>query len=252
MRELLCGATGGGAADLVRTYLDVERPPRPDRPWVVADFVVSPDGSVATGGRVGGLSSPSDQQVFRLLRAAGDVVLVGAGTVRAEGYGPHRPAEEHRAWRSARGLPPAAAVAVVTASLELDYGSALFTRAEQRTVLVAPGAAAGSARQRAAAVADLLLAGEETVDLAAALRQLRDRGARVVVCEGGPQLLGELLAGGLVDEVCLTLAPLLVADPVRLLPDRALLGPRQLHLASVLEDDGQLFLRYLLDDGSAR
>jgi hypothetical protein len=115
MRELLSDATGGAAADLVRTYLDVERPARADRPWVVADFVVSPDGSVATGGRVGGLSSRSDQQVFHLLRAAGDVVLVGAGTVRAEGYGPHRPTEQDRAWRSARGLPPAAAVAVVTA-----------------------------------------------------------------------------------------------------------------------------------------
>jgi riboflavin biosynthesis pyrimidine reductase len=251
MRELLSGATGGVAADLVGTYLDVERPPPPDRPWVVADFVVSPDGSVATGGRVGGLSSPSDQQVFRLLRAAGDAVLVGAGTVRAEGYGPHRPAEEHRAWRSARGLAPAAAIAVVSASLELDYESALFTRAERRTLLVVPGGAAEAARRRAAAVADLLLAGEARVDLAAALRGLRERGSRVVVCEGGPKLLAELLAGGLVDEVCLTLAPLLVADPVRLLPDGALSGPRKLVLDSVLEDDGHLFLRYLLDEGSA-
>ncbi len=73
----------------------------------------------------------------------------------------------------------------------------------------------------------------------------------MVVCEGGPMLLGELLRAGLVDELCLTLAPLLVADPVRLLPDRALPEPRTMTLASVLEDGGHLFLRYLLGAGAA-
>lgn len=246
MRELLVDAVGGSAADLGRRYVEVDRPAPPDRPWVVANFVVSPDGSVAMGGRVGGLSSPVDQQVFRLLRSAADVILVGAGTVRAEGYGPHRPPAEHRAARLARGQPPTASIAVVSASLRLDLTSALFTRPDARPLVVAPGAADESARERTAAVADLIVAGDGRVDLPAALRLLADRGVRVVVCEGGPVLLGQLLARGLVDEMCLTVAPVLVADPVRLLVEHAVDRPREMTLAHVLEDDGHLFLRYVL------
>ena len=246
------GATGAASADLERTYLTADRPVPEDRPWVVVNFVVSPDGSVSTGGRVGGLSSPTDQEVFRLLRSAADVILVGAGTVRAEGYGPHRPTDEQRARRVAAGMAPTAAMAVVSAGLRLEPESALFTRAENRTIVVAPATADESARERVGAVADLVLAGESAVDLGLAMRGLRERGAQVVVCEGGPMLLGELLTAGLVDELCLTIAPLLVADPVRLLPDRALLAPREMRLASVLEDDGHLFLRYLLAEGGRR
>lgn len=252
MRELLTDATPTAPADLGRSYLHPDRPAPPDRPWVVANFVVSPDGSVSTGGRVGGLSSPTDQHVFHLLRSAADVVLVGAGTVRAEGYGPHRPTDEQRAWRTGAGLTPTAAMAVVSAGLRLDLDAALFTKAESRTVVVTPAAADETARRRVAEVADVVVAGEEAVDLAAALRVFRERGSRVVLCEGGPMLLGELLAARLVDELCLTLAPMLVADPLRLLPDRALLAPHDMTLASVLEDDGHLFLRYLLTGGAAR
>lgn len=250
MRELLTDATPTAPADLGRIYRDPDRPPPADRPWVVVNFVVSPDGSVATGGRVGGLSSATDQEVFHLLRSAADVVLVGAGTVRAEGYGPHRPTDEQRAWRIDAGLAPTAAMAVVSAGLRLDLDAALFTKAESRTVVVAPAGSDTMVRQRMAEVCDVVVAGEEAVDLAAALRAFRERGSRVVLCEGGPMLLGELLAAGLVDELCLTLAPTLVADPLRLLPDRALLAPRDMALASVLEDDGHLFLRYLLIGGA--
>lgn len=256
MRELLTDATAGptalSTADLRRIYLDAGRPAPPDRPWVLANFVVSPDGSVATGGRVGGLSSPADQELFHLLRSAADVVLVGAGTVRAEGYGPHRPTDEQRAWRIDAGLPPTAAMAVVSAGLRLDLDSVLFTKAEARTVVVAPAASDEATRRRVAEVADVVVAGEEAVDFAVALREFRERGSRVVLCEGGPMLLGELLDAGLVDELCLTLAPMLVGDPLRLLPDRAVLRTHDMTLASVLEDDGHLFLRYLLTGGGAR
>lgn len=254
MRELVTEATPAATApaDLGRIYLDAHRPPPPDRPWVLANFVVSPDGSVATGGRVGGLSSPADQQLFQLLRSAADVVLVGAGTVRAEGYGPHRPTDEQRAWRIDAGLAPTATMAVISAGLRLDPESALFTKAEARTVVIAPGRSDEAARRRVAEVADVVVAGEEAVDLAAALGEFRERGSRVVLCEGGPMLLGELLDAGLVDELCLTLAPILVGDPVRLLPDRAVLRTHDMTLASVLEDDGHLFLRYLLTGEGAR
>src|SRR5690348_7248010 len=161
MRELLTDATAAttAPADLRRIYLDADRPAPPDRPWVLANFVVSPDGSVATGGRVGGLTSPADQALFHLLRSAADVVLVGAGTVRAEGYGPHRPTDEQRAWRADAGFAPTAAMAVVSAGLRLDLESVLFTRAEARTVVVVPGGSDETALRRVAEVADVVVAG---------------------------------------------------------------------------------------------
>lgn len=245
--ELMSRPCAGGlsAADLTARYVDVDRPCPPERPWVVVNFVAAPDGSVAIRGRVGSLSSPVDQQVFRLLRSVADVILVGAGTVRAEGYGPHEPSAEHRAARQGRGQQPAAVVAVVSASLRLDLQSALF-RGGARATVIAPANADRATRTATAAVADLITAGADVVDLRAALRQLRERGVQHVLCEGGPVLLAELLAGGLVDELCLTVAPLLVADPVRLLPAGSLLRPAALQLAHVLEADGQLFLRYLV------
>lgn len=245
MREPLSARTGRRAVDLTTRYVEVDRPYRPDRPWVLLNFVASPDGSAAAGGRVGGLSSPRDKEIFRLIRSVGDVILVGAGTVRAEGYGPHRPSAEHQAARRDRGQPPSAAVAVVSATLRLDLESSLFS-AGARPIVIAPDDADPAARARTAGVADLLTAGAGAVDLREALRQLRSRGVDVVVCEGGPLLFAELLVAGLVDELCLTVSPLLVADPVRLLPAGALARPTALHLAHVLEDDGHLFLRYLL------
>ncbi|NMH95157.1 pyrimidine reductase family protein [Pseudonocardia bannensis] len=245
MQELLSTRTSGRAADLIGNYVTVSRPSREDRPWVLINFVASPDGSVATGGRVGGLSSPVDKEVFRLLRSVADVILVGAGTVRAEGYGPHRPSAEHQASRRERGQPASATMAVVSASLRLNLQSALFSDGA-RPIVITPNNVEAAARDRTAAHADLIMAGEDAVDLQGALRQLHGRGVRLVVCEGGPLLFAKLLAGGLVDELCLTVSPLLVADPVRLLPAGALAQPAALRLAHVLEDDGHLFLRYLL------
>ncbi len=136
-------------------------------------------------------------------------------------------------------------MAVVSASLRLNLQSSLFSDGA-RPIVVTPNNAEAAARDRTAAHADIVMTGEDAVDLQSALRQLHSRGVRLVVCEGGPLLLAELLAGGVVGKLCLTVSPLLVADPVRLLPAGALAQPAALRLAHVLEDDGHLFLRYLL------
>jgi riboflavin biosynthesis pyrimidine reductase len=248
VRQLL--PTPRDPVDPLEVYADM--PAASGRPAVRVNMISSVDGATDVGGVSGPLGGPGDRRVYLTLRALCDVVLVGAGTVRAEGYGPHRPTDEQRAWRIDAGLAPTAAMAVVSAGLRLDLAAALFTEAEARTVVVAPARSDEAVRQRVAEVGDVVVAGEEAVDLAAALRAFRERGSRVVLCEGGPMLLGELLAAGLVDELCLTLAPMLVADPLRLLPDRALLAPHDMTLASVLEDDGHLFLRYLLTGTAAR
>lgn len=209
-------------------------------------MVAGLDGSAAFEGRVKGLSSASDRDLFRVLRALADVVLVGAGTVRAERYGPARLTEEQRADRLADGRPALPPIAVVSRSLDLDWGSPLFADdAEVRPIVITADAAGDALIERARAHSDVIVAGGASVDLGLALRELGRRGATCVLTEGGPFLLGGLVAGGLLDELCLTLAPMAGGDALPIV-ERA--GGRALvpfRLASVAEQEGQLFLRYL-------
>jgi riboflavin biosynthesis pyrimidine reductase len=230
------------------TYVRAHRPAPAGRPWVMTNFVISPDGSAAVDGRVGVLSDPVDQHLFRLLRSIADVIMVGAGTVRAEGYGPHNPSPEHRAARIGRGQPPTAPLAVVTAGCDLDPTSALFASSEAGPLVITGGSAPRQARERLAASAEVVLAGDDQVDLAEALRLLAAAGARLVLCEGGPALLSRLLDEGLVDEMCVTIAPVLLADPVRMLPSGSLTARTNMILASHREHGGHLFLRYLMNE----
>jgi riboflavin biosynthesis pyrimidine reductase len=212
---------------------------------VLANFVAGLDGAVAVDGRVGPLTSPADQRVFHHLRSLADVVLVGAGTVRAERYGPARPTDEQRAAREARGQVPVPPIAVVSRSLRFDLDGRFFTAAEARPLVVCPAVAAGIASAELTERADLLVAGDETVDLAVALRQLGSSGARIVLCEGGPALVAELLAGDLLDELCLTLAPLTGGDPLRLVGGETATPLRGFELAHVLTHGDEVYLRYL-------
>jgi riboflavin biosynthesis pyrimidine reductase len=213
---------------------------------VRANFVSSVDGAAEVGGRSGGLSSDADHRLFSVLRGLCDVVLVGAGTVRHERYGPARPTAERRSWREQHGLAAVPPIAVVTSSVDLDLESAFFTEAAARPVILTTGAAPAAAQQRAARVADVVVCGENDVDVGAALEALADRGLTRVLCEGGPHLLGQLAAAGRLDELCLSLSPV-IAGPERL---RIIGGspwdePERLELAHVLTAEGTLFLRYV-------
>lgn len=223
---------------------DLVRPVDGTGPWLRVDFVASADGSVTDEeGRSGRLGGPGDREVFRALRAHADAILVGAGTARAEGYGPHRLTPELAARRAADGRPQPAAVVVVTRSLDLDLASPLFTEARTPTVVLTCAAAPVQRRERAAAAGRVLVAGQETVDLAEGLRLLRSElGAASVVCEGGPGLTQDLLDAGLVDELCLTLAPALVGDGRRLLT--RLQRRVELDLCRVATQDADLYLDY--------
>jgi riboflavin-specific deaminase-like protein len=222
------------------------RPVPADRPWLLVNMVASLDGAISVDGRSGGLGRPADKVVFSALRAVADVVVAGAGTVRAEGYGPARPTEAQRAARRARGQAEVPAVAVVTRSLELDLATPLFTAAVVPTIVVTCDAAPPERRRAAEAVADVVVAGHDDVDLAAALSELGARGASVVTCEGGPHLNGDLLAADLVDEWDLTIAPLLVGGQEgRSALGPAPVGPRGFHLDRLLEGDGLLLGRWV-------
>ncbi|HEY2442644.1 MAG TPA: pyrimidine reductase family protein [Streptosporangiaceae bacterium] len=230
---------GAPAPDLARLYA------YPDVPWVRANMVTSVDGAAAVGGRSRGLSSDADRKLFALLRALSDVILVGAGTARAERYSAVRPDELRPGLRD--GRPPVPPIAVVTRRLSLDLASPLFTAALPgcRTVVITTEEAPAELRASALRVADVIVAGLDSVDLAAALHALAERGYPHVVTEGGPQLLGQLADEELLDELCLTVSPLIVRGG----SGRIMSGPGPgsaglLDLRHLLEDDGCLFCRY--------
>ena len=212
--------------------------------FVRVNFIASLDGAVTVDGRSRGLGSPGDRRVFRLLRALADVVLVGHGTVAGEGYGPVTASSPVGLLRGSLGRTPAMPVALVSRRASLDAGCELVTGAAARTILITCAAAdPGRRAALAAAGAEVLVCGDDDVDLPAALDALAERGLAQVICEGGPQLLRGALAAGVVDELDLSIAPALVGGEARLL-DGALPDPARLRLRQVLEEDGMLFTRY--------
>lgn len=234
--------------DLVEVYA------YPDgRPWLRANMVASVDGAATVEGRSGGLSAPADKRVFGLLRDLADVVLVGAGTVRAEGYAAVTRSEARIARRRRRGLTDTPAIAVVSASLDLDPTGPLFTGAPTRTVLVTTEPAARARGSSYADVAEVITTPGPRVDLARAVDALVATGRPRILCEGGPTLLGQVAAAGRLDELCLTVSPLLAGGYApRTLAGPSLHPPVPLRLAGLLEDDGMLFCRWLTADGAAR
>ena len=233
--------------DLLDLYL-VDREPHGDRPWVMANMVGGLDGTAAVGGRVGALSDDTDARLFRAMRAVADIVLVGAETARREGYGPVRLTDALVAGRRAAGLPPTPPIAVVSRSLLLDWDLPLFAEVAPdgpRPIVVTCAAADPDLVARAEAVSDVVVAGEAAVEPDAAVEALRSRyGARLALCEGGPTLLGQVAAAGLLDELCLTISPVLGGDPLPVSVTPAGAGLTRMRLAHVAEAHGSLYLRY--------
>ena len=221
------------------------RTPPADRPWVLVNMVASSDGATTVDGLSGGLGGPADKRVFSAIRAVADVVLAGAGTVRAEHYGPPRTPPDVQQARLARGQQAKPTIAVVSGSLDLPLDSPLFRTPDARPIVVTSRAADPARRREVATVADVVDAGEERVDVDTAVAALGRWGAGVVVAEGGPGLNGQLVASGLVDELCLTLSPQLVGGSSRRLAAGPDGPPTPLRLVHLLEEDGLLFLRYV-------
>ncbi len=191
------------------------------RPWLRANMIASIDGAAAHDGLSGGLANEADKRLFHRLRELSDVVLVGAGTVRSEGYGP--------------AVVP---LAIVSRTLGFDYSSPLF-QGEVLLITTAKAPGLEEAREHA----EVIVAGDHSVDHRTALAELHARGLTRVLCEGGPLLLGELVAADLLDELCLTVSPMLLGGGTM----RILNGPavaRELVLAGVRQDGDHLFLRY--------
>ncbi|CUU55806.1 Pyrimidine reductase, riboflavin biosynthesis [Parafrankia irregularis] len=230
-----------GTVDLDAAYALPE--PVPGVPHVRSNFVTSVDGAIEIEGRSGGLGGPADRLVFRTLRWLSDVVLVGAGTVRVEDYGPVPVPAERQERRVAEGLAAVPPVAVVSGRLDLDPQARLFGGAV-RPLLLTSEAAPAQARRALEPVADIVICGERTVEPPAVLAALAARGLLRVLTEGGPSLHAQFAQAGLLDEACVTLAPVL-AGPGRLgmMTGPAWATPLGLRLVHVLEESDVLFLR---------
>ena len=218
--------------------------PRAEVPALRVNFVASVDGAATVDGVSGGLGGPGDKLIFNSLRMVCDALVVAAGTVRNENYDALRLDEPSRKWRLSQDLPEFPAMVVVSGSLDLDPEQLIFSDAPVRPLVITHAAAPAARRAQIAKRAEVITVGAERVDLAAMVAELHDRGLTQLLCEGGPHLFGALIAADLVDELCLTVSPLLAggaAGRIAAGPDGP---PRELSLRHILAADDMLFLRY--------
>jgi riboflavin biosynthesis pyrimidine reductase len=224
-------------------------PARADGSWVRSVFVSSVDGA-ATGpdGRSGSLSTTNDATLFLHQRQLADVIVVGAGTARNEHYGPVKAKADAASARAERGQRPAPVLCLVSSRLDLDPADPIFTDSEERVVVATHSASDWSRVDEIGEVADVVRTPGEAVDLTAALAVLAERGLHRVVCEGGPSLHGEMIRQGVIDELLLTVAPVLVGGGSA---PRISAGPHPAAAARPMElvdlvrdDDGTLFQRW--------
>jgi riboflavin biosynthesis pyrimidine reductase len=217
--------------------------------WVRGNMIASLDGGATDEGKAGGLAGAGDRAVFKLMRHAADVILVGASTVRIENYsGAQLPvaARQERQYRGQAEVPP---IAVVTRSGNIDPNALLFTRTEVPPLILTTSRFHDDARRRLGSVAEVVDASgrePESVDNATVLKILAERGLYRVLTEGGPLLLGSLIEEGLLDELCLTVAPILVGGGSK----RIVTGMGSVHTKMrrthlLTDDDGYLYSRYV-------
>lgn len=221
---------------------------------VRVNFVASVDGAAHASGFSRGLQTPGDNTVFAALRDLADVVVAGAGTARTEGYRPVQVAGKRAAHRDRFGLAPGLPTAIVSRSLMLDPDAPLFAESppDAPTIVITGTAGDPGVLARLREQVDVIQTDGEDVDLAAAVAALAERGLTRVLCEGGPHLFGALASAGVLDELCLSITPMLIGPgPGRIVdgptwPD----GATGLRLTGLLEEDGALFCRYRRATGS--
>ena len=229
--------------DPAEVYADL--PSAVGRPAVRLNMIVSVDGGTSWNGVSGGLGGPADKALFAIMRTLPDVVLVASGTMRAEHYGPAvlpADAQDARRARHQRPVPP---VAVVSQRCDFDWDSEFFTAASERPFIITVASAGADRLARAREVSEVILAGDDAVDLRVAVAELGARGVHHILAEGGPTLNGALASADLLDELCVSLAPLLASgDAKRIIAGSALAELERVRLRSILEEDDYLFLRY--------
>ena len=234
------GPTSPTAAELLTEVRPRERAPA-DRPFVYLNMVSTIDGRAALDGRTSALGNAADLSLLVELREMADAVLIGSGTLRAEGYGRLMRRADRRERRRAAGVEPEALAVLISRSMDLPWDAGLFAAEGQPVHIYTQ---ADGEPPDVAADVEATKCSEPFV--AGALRDLRERGVRALLCEGGPTLNGALLAAGVVDELFLTVAPLLagIADAPRIVEGEDLSSPIDMELVWTLRHEDELYLRY--------
>lgn len=219
------------------------------RPYLVLNMVSTVDGRATLDGRSGGLGSRADRELFHALRACVDGVLAGAGTIRAERYGPMIRDDAVRRRRVERGMSEEPLACIVSGRLSLPPDTPLLASERARVAILTPSSASLSG---VVAHVDYVRAERDgALDLPLAMAELSERhGVRTLLCEGGPHLNAELLLAGLVDELFLSLSPKLAGgedvtgESLRIVAGGEFDEPAALELLGALESESHLFLRY--------
>jgi riboflavin biosynthesis pyrimidine reductase len=214
---------------------------REDRPFLYLNMVASVDGRASFEGRTQGLGSEADTLLLTELRALADAVLLGTGTVHAEGYARLVRNPDRVARRQAAGLAVTPTAVLMSRTFGFPWSAGLFAAADQ-PVIVYTGAD-GEPPEVAAPLEVVRIDGP---DPRAVMADLRARGVRSLLCEGGPTLNSALLEAGVVDELFLTLSPMLSGEPgaKRIVEGQGLPDPARLTLEWALRHEQELYLRY--------
>lgn len=221
---------------------------RTGRPWVSFNFISSIDGAATVDGLSGKLGNAWDLRVFSLMRQTADVVLVGAQTVRAEGYGGELLSKAAQKWRADNWLSGHPPLAIVSGSLNLDPGLDVFTQAPVRPLVLTLESAPQERKDALSRVADVVMVGGESLDPGLVISELAARGLHKIHSEGGPTLLGTFAAAGKVDELSLTVSPVLVGGSAGRIARNS--GSHAavasgMTLTRILKAESMLFLRYV-------
>jgi riboflavin biosynthesis pyrimidine reductase len=217
--------------------------------WVRGNMIASLDGGATEQGITGGLAGQGDRELFHLMRRAADVIVVGAATVRMEHYSGAQLGVEARQARQRRGQAEVPPIAIVTQTGEFDHNAKVFTRTEVPPLILTCTQAFADTRRRLGALAEVIDASgtePDVVNPATMLKILAERRLFRVLTEGGPQLLSLFIENDLLDELCLTVSPLLVGGVAR----RIATGPGEVHIRMrrthlLTDDEGYLYTRYV-------
>jgi 5-amino-6-(5-phosphoribosylamino)uracil reductase len=231
----------GEPVDMLQLLFSEKRPGS-GRPWVMLNMVESVDGATAVGGGASDLNDPDDRALFLALRAVVDVVMMGAETVRSESLGPIRMSDEMMRHRREAGLEGEPKMVILTRSLNIDTRHRVFSDQTRRPTILTGVDADPDGVRVLGEVADVVQI--DSLDGKGVVEALHP--AEVILCEGGPTLNSHLVAAGVVDEINLTIAPMLaMGESKRIASGPALDPPTPLRLDRILAGDRSLFLRYV-------
>lgn len=215
--------------------------------FVRFNFVMTADGGATHHGVSGAIGGEGDKRLFQLLRRHAHVLLMGAGTIRAEGYEGDLLSPQDKAWRAERGLSGLLPVALISGSLRLNPDGPFFKQSPVKPLIYTTESAPTEAREKLAEVAEIIIAGHGSVEPVRVVEDLVSRGFTMIHSEGGPTILGDFQRTNLVDSLCVTIAPKIAGPGEKRIGgegDATENVLRTMTLHALLEHQGELHTEY--------